>query len=77
MIHETLNIMDLTDAHPAGISDTTTFLNLNNPELCTHGVLNSQISVLQHILKNAALQHPVSLGICDSKKTLNSGSVYM
>lgn len=28
MIHKILNIMDLTDAHPAGISDTTTFLKL-------------------------------------------------
>lgn len=44
--------------------------------LCIHGVPNSHISVLQHILKNAALQQPVSLGICDSKKTLNSGSDY-
>lgn len=26
MIHETLNIMDLTDAYPAGISGATTFL---------------------------------------------------
>lgn len=51
MIHETLNIMDLTDAHPAGISDTTTFLKLNNPMLRPHGVLNSQISVLQHFEK--------------------------
>lgn len=75
MINETLNIMDLTDAHPAGITDTTTFLKLNNPVLCRHGVLNSEISVLQHILKNVALQHPVSLGMCDSKKILNSVSV--
>lgn len=76
MIHETLNIMDLTDAHPAGINDTTTLIKLNTLILCTHGILNSHISVLQHILKNAALQHPIAQGICDSNKTLNSASVY-
>lgn len=75
MIHDTLNIMDLTDGHPAGINDTTTFLKLNTLILCTHGIPNSQISVLQYILKNAALQHLISQGICDSNKTLNSGSV--
>lgn len=53
MIHETLNIMDLTDPQPAGISDTTTFLKLNNPMLRTHSVPNSQTSVLQWNLKNA------------------------
>lgn len=44
--------------------------------ICIHGVPNSQITVLQDILKNAALQHPISLGISDSNTTLNSGSVY-